>query len=283
MELTKDSFYTLSNGVKVPIIGFGTWRLVDKEAETAVQVAIDAGYRHIDTASMYQNEESIGRAIKESGLDRKDLFVTTKAWNDIQTYEQAQAALETSLKNLNLDYVDLYLIHWPASTQFRDQWEKRNAEVWRYLETAYQEGKVRAIGVANFHPHHLDELLKTVKIKPMVNQIHLSPSDGQPLVFENNQKHGLLTQGYSPLGKGTFLHNKELGALAKKYNKDAAQIALRWSLQKGVNPIPKSSTPERIKSNLELFDFELSDKDMKIIDGLLGTGMTAPHPDEVEF
>lgn len=283
MAKTVNSTYELSNGVLVPVVGYGTWQAAGKVAEDAIVCAIEAGYRHIDTASMYKNEEAIGRGIKASSVSRQEIFLTTKLWNDVITYDEARQSLEASLARLDFDYVDLLLIHWPASSAFRNNWQERNAVVWRYLEDALEAGKVRAIGVANFHPHHMDALLKTAKIKPMVNQIHFSPSDPQEKVFNHNKKLGILTQGYSPLGKGTFLMEPKLVEIAQKYGKDSAQISLRWSLQKGVNPLPKSTTPSRIKSNLKLFDFELTDHDMEIIDQLIGTGMKAPNPDEVEF
>jgi len=281
MTLTKESTYTLANGVKIPVVGLGTWQAEDGlVAEQAVLDALAAGYRHIDTATRYENEVSIGRGIKKSGIPRDDLFVTTKVWNDAHTYEEVKVKFETSLKDLGLDYVDLYLIHWPNPTSARGFWQKRNQDVWRYLEEAYEEGKVRAIGVANFHERHLDSLLETAKIKPMVNQIYLSPSDMQKEIVACNEKHGILTQAYSPLGTGTLLEVPELKTIGDKYGKSPAQVALRWSLQHGFNPLPKSTNTKRIADNIDLFDFELTSDDMTVIDGLHGTAKMGQNPDE---
>jgi len=281
MALTKESTYTLSNGVEIPVVGLGTWQAEEGEvAEQAVLDALEAGYRHIDTATRYGNEKSIGTALKKSGIPREEIFVTTKVWGDAHTYEDTRDRFETSLEDLQLDYVDLYLIHWPNPTSARDFWQTRNQEVWRYLEAAYEAGKVRAIGVANFHERHLDSLLETARIKPMVNQIYLSPSDMQKEVVSANDKHDILTQAYSPLGTGTLLEVSELATIGDKYGKSPAQVALRWSLQHGFNPLPKSTNTGRIVDNINLFDFELTAEDMKVIDGLHGTAKMAHNPDE---
>lgn len=284
MGLTMNSTYKLANGVNIPVVGFGTWQTPDGEvAEKAVLDALKAGYRHIDTAAIYGNEESVGRGIAKSGIAREDLFVTTKAWNNIHTYEEAKAALADSLEKLGLDYVDLYLIHWPSPVAIRETAKERNREVWRYFEEALEAGLVRAIGVSNFREHHIDALLETAKVVPHVNQIHLSPSDMQQEVVAANDKHGILTQAYSPLGTGTILEVPELIEIADKYGKTAAQVAIRWSLQKGYNPLPKSVTTSRIVGNIDVFDFELTDAEIKIIDGLAGAGRVATDPDGTEF
>ena len=284
MELKKDSTYTLANGVKIPVIGFGTWQTPDGEiAEKAVLDALNAGYRHIDTAAIYKNEESVGNAIKKSGVDREEIFVTTKAWNDVHSYDDAKEALADSLQKLGLDYIDLYLIHWPSPVAIRDHAPKRNGEVWRYFEEALESGLARAIGISNFHEHHLDSLLETAKVKPHVNQIYLSPSDMQPEIVAANEKHGILTQGYSPLGTGSILEEPSLIEIAKKYGKTAAGAAIRWSLQKGYNPLPKSVTTHRIADNIDVFDFELTDEEMKTIEKLAGAGYVATNPDTANF
>jgi len=284
VRLNIKSTYELANKVAIPVVGFGTWQTPDGEvAKNAVKDALSAGYCHIDTAAIYQNEEGVGRGIEESGFCREDLFVTTKAWNDVHTYADAKVALATSLKKLGLNYVDLYLIHWPNPLAVRSQWEKRNQEVWRYLEEALEQGLVRAIGVSNFRRHHLESLLKTAKVTPHVNQIYLSPSDSQPEVVLANQEYGILTQAYSPLGTGSILEAKPLVEIAAKHKKTAAQVAIRWSLQKGYNPLPKSVTTSRIIGNIDVFEFELTDAQMKLIDGLAGTGKVASNPDERDF
>jgi len=284
MELSINTTYKLANGVEIPIIGFGTWQTPDGDiAENAVLDSLKAGYRHIDTAAIYKNEKSVGRGIAKSGIPREEIFVTTKAWNDVITYEDAKTALADSLEKLGLDYVDLYLIHWPNPLAVRDNWKERNKEVWRYFEEALAAGLVRAIGISNFREHHFDALLATAKIVPHVNQIHLSPSDMQPEVVTANDKHGALTQAYSPLGTGTILEAPKLITIANKYKKTAAQVAIRWSLQKGYNPLPKSVTTSRIIENIDVFDFELTDEEIKIIEGLAGTGNIASDPDDRGF
>ncbi|WP_288531794.1 aldo/keto reductase, partial [uncultured Secundilactobacillus sp.] len=195
--------YTLSNGVKIPVVGFGTWQTPSGDvAYQAVLDALKAGYRHIDTAAAYGNEESVGKAIHDSGVKREDLFVTTKLWNANHGYEATKKAFADSLSRLGLEYVDLYLIHWPNPVDFRDNWAEANADSWRAMEEFYNNGQAKAIGVSNFRPEHLDELLKTAKVEPMVNQIFLNPSDLQPAIVEYNDNHDILSEAYSPLGTG---------------------------------------------------------------------------------
>ena len=276
--------YVLSNGMKIPKVGFGTWQTPDGDvAESSVLEALKVGYRHIDTAAAYGNEESVGRAIKKSGINREELFITTKLWNSNHSYEKAKAAIDESLEKLGLDYLDLYLIHWPNPVEIRDTYIEANAESWKAMEEAVEAGKIKAIGVSNFHPHHLDELLKTAKIKPVVNQIFLNPSDMQPEVVNYCQEKDILLEGYSPLGTGKIFEVAELQEIAKKYNKTVAQVVLRWSLQHGFLPLPKSVTASRIKENLDVFDFEITDEDMAKIDGLRGTAGLALNPDETTF
>jgi len=282
--MDKSTIITLANGLEMPVVGFGTWQSPDGEvARKAVLDALAAGYRHIDTAAIYGNEESVGAAIKESGIAREEIFLTTKLWNDAHGYEEAKAALDDSLKKLGTGYVDLYLIHWPNPAAIRDSWQKANQAAWKYMEEALETGKVRAIGISNFWPHHTDSLLETAKVKPHVNQIYLSPSDIQADIVAYNEKHGIITQAYSPLGTGTLLDVQELKNIAAKYGKSVAQIAIRWSVQKGFVPLPKSVTTSRIQENIDIFDFELSVEDMAIIDSLKGSGSVAKNPDEVGF
>jgi len=282
--MTLTDTYTLSNGVKIPVIGFGTWQAKDGDiAESSVLAALEAGYRHIDTAAIYGNEESVGRAIKKSGIPREELFITTKLWNDAHGYEEAKAALDKSLERLDLDYIDLYLIHWPNPLSIRNRWQEANAAAWKAMEEALEAGKARAIGVSNFHPHHLDALLETAKVVPMVNQIYINPSDRQAALVEYNNKHNILTEAYSPLGTGKIFEIDGLKELADKKGKSVAQVAIRWSLQKGFLPLPKSVTPERIKENGEVFDFELTTEDMIYLDSLYGLAGEAADPDEVRF
>lgn len=272
--------YTLSNGEKIPVVGFGTWQTPDGEvAESSVLAALKAGYRHIDTAAIYGNEESVGRGIAKSGVPREELFVTTKLWNANHSYELAQKAINASLERLGLDYIDLYLIHWPNPSEFKDNWQQANADTWRAMEEAVDAGKIRSLGVSNFLSHHIDALLETARIKPVANQIFLNPSDQQEDLVAYNKEHDILSEAYSPLGTGKIFDVPELNVLARVYHKTIAQVVLRWSLQKGFLPLPKSVHEKRIIENTQIFDFELSGKDMQAIDGLKGTAGVGPDPD----
>ncbi|MGN1407223.1 aldo/keto reductase [Lactobacillus sp.] len=276
--------YELANGVKIPVIGFGTWQTPDGAvAEASVLAALEAGYRHIDTAAAYGNEESVGRALKKSGLARQDVFVTSKLFNNDHDYKRAKAAIDASLLKLDTDYLDLYLIHWPNPIGVRDHWAEANAEAWRAMEEAVRAGKIRAIGVSNFRRHHLDALLETAEIKPVVNQICLNPSDLQEEVTAANDEYGLLSEAYSPLGTGGLLGNQTIKEVGAKYGKSAAQVLIRWSLQHGFLPLPKSVHPDYIKANADVFDFELSDSDMAALDGLKGIGQPVLDPDQADF
>ncbi|GFH43425.1 2,5-diketo-D-gluconic acid reductase [Lactococcus hodotermopsidis] len=284
--MTLTDTYTLANGEKIPVVGFGTWQTPDGDvAEQSVIEAIKAGYRHIDTAAAYKNEVSVGRGIANSGVARDKLYVTTKIWNDIVTYEGAVAAIDESLAKLGLTYVDLFLIHWPNPAPTRETigYEKRNADVWRALEEAVTVGKIKSIGVSNFRPHHIDALLKTAKIAPVVNQLYVNPSDQQEEVVAYGKAHNILTEAYSPLGTGDVLSVPALVAIAEKHGKSPAQVALKWSLQKGYLPLPKSVTPARIVENGELFDLDLSAEEIATIDGLHGTIRLTSNPDETGF
>ncbi len=276
--------YTLNNGVKIPIIGFGTWQTPDGDiAKHAVEVALNAGYRHIDTAAAYGNEKSVGQAIKNSGINRHDLFITTKLWNTDHGYKSAKAAIDRSLQSLKVDYLDLYLIHWPNLVDMRDHWAEANAESWRAMEEAVQAGKIRAIGVSNFRKRHLDELLKTAEIKPVVNQIMLNPSDLQPDVVKVNNELKLFSEAYSPLGTGGLLGNETVNEIASEVEKSPAQVLIRWSLEHGFLPLPKSVHDKYIRANAGVFDFNLSSEQMNKLDSLHGVSGLATDPDAANF
>lgn len=276
--------FTLTNGVKIPVIGFGTWQTPDGDvAYNSVLSALKAGYRHIDTAAYYGNEESVGKAIKDSGIPREELFVTTKLWNDDHGYEKTKMAFGKSLDRLGLDYVDLYLIHWPNPKEFRSNWQKTNAETWKAMEEFYREGQAKAIGVSNFRAKHIDALLETAEIAPMVNQLFLNPSDMETGIVDFNDDHDILTEAYSPLGTGNLLKLQPVQEIAKKYNKSAAQILIRWSFQHGFVPLPKSTHEEYIKQNGDIFDFEIDKSDMQTLDGLQGKAGLAIDPDTTDF
>ncbi|MCM6764632.1 aldo/keto reductase [Weissella paramesenteroides] len=276
--------FTLANGVEIPVVGFGTWQTPDGDvAYQSVLDALKAGYRHIDTAAAYGNEASVGRAIKDSGIPREELFITSKLWNDSHSYEAAKIALDKSLKLLGLDYLDLYLIHWPNPLINRRNWDKANAEAWRYMEDAYTEGKIRAIGISNFQIEHVEALLKTATIRPMVNQLFINPSDLEQDIVAFNEAHDILTEAYSPLGTGSLLAVPEINDIAEKYGKSAAQVLIRWSLQHGFLPLPKSTHAERISQNADVFDFELTDAEIVALDQLEGVAGTHQDASQADF
>lgn len=281
-----NSIYHLNNGVKIPCVGYGTFRTPANVAEQAVADAIEVGYRLIDTAAVYGNEEAVGRGIRDSGINRHRLFVTSKLWNTERGYESTKKALDETLKKMRLDYLDLYLIHWPANQkQFGTRAAEINAETWRAMEEAYHEGKVRAIGLSNFMPHHVIDLMRTAKVAPAVDQIEVHP--GWPHVQEIKylQAHNILVEAWGPLGGqgAKVLTNPTMLKLAAKYDKTPAQISLRWIVQQGVLPLPKSVHPERMVQNTKLFDFELSDADMHTISQLPNLGGQCADPDAVDY
>ncbi len=280
----QNDVYKLSNGVEIPCIGFGMWQTPDSEVGVnAVKSAIKAGYTHIDTAQVYGNEDCVRLGIAESGVDRKDLFITTKLWNNNHSYDLTMSSFNESLKKLGTDYVDLFLIHWPNPAAFRDHWEEANAESWKAMEELYEAGKIRAIGISNFRQHHIEALLKTAKIEPMVNQIRLCPGCTQDEVVDYCISQGIVVEAYSPLGTGKIFDVPEMKKLAEKYGKTIAQICIRWSLQRGYLPLPKSVTPERIEENLKVFDFELEEADVNLIANLTGCVGFASDPDTKPF
>lgn len=288
MNTLTDTF-TLSNGVKIPCIGFGTWQAPDGDVTyNAVKAALNSGYRHIDTATAYANEESVGKAIRdfleESGIKREEIFVTTKLHNKDHGYDNTKRAIENSLKLLGLDYIDLYLIHWPNPIMYRDDWKNKDQESWKAMEEAYNEGKLRALGLSNFFPRHIDAILETATIPPVVNQIKFCPSINAKDAADYSKEKGMLLEAYSPMGTGAVLNNSEMIEIANKYNKTTAQVCIRYALQSGYLPLPKSVTPERIKSNTDVFSFELSDEDMHKIANLKVEGVTPlRNPDETTF
>lgn len=278
-------YYSLANGHQIPKLGFGTWELKDgEETYQAVRAALEVGYRHIDTAQTYKNEASVGKAIADADVAREDIFLTTKIWNSMSTYEETLQSINDSLLRLKTDYVDLLLIHWPNPVAFRVDpgFEKRNAEVWRAMETAYKDGRARAIGISNFRPHHLAALLKTAEITPMVNQIKLTPGLTHEHTVQDSRAHGLLMEAYSPLGSGAVFDSAVITALAEKYGKTNAQIALRWAIDHDFLPLTRSRTRDHIAANADIFDFSLSAADIATLDTLEGMA-TDLNPDETDF
>ena len=271
---------TLHNGVKMPWFGLGVFKVEEgPELVNAVKTAIVKGYRSIDTAAIYGNEEGVGQGIreglKEAGISREELFVTSKVWNADLGYETTIEAYQTSLKKLDLEYLDLYLIHWPVAGKYKD--------AWKALETIYNEGRVKAIGVSNFHIHHLEDLMKDAEIKPMINQVELHPRLTQKEIQAFCREQGIQLEAWSPLMQGQLLDNEILKEIATKYSKSVAQVILRWDLQNGIVTIPKSTKEHRIVENSSVFDFVLSDDDMEKMDGMNENHRVGPDPDNFDF
>jgi diketogulonate reductase-like aldo/keto reductase len=271
---------TLHNGVQMPWFGIGVFKVEEgPELVNAVKTAITHGYRSIDTAAIYGNEEGVGQGIREgiqqAGISREDIFVTSKVWNADLGYESTIAAYETSLHKLGLEYLDLYLIHWPVEGKYK--------EAWRALETLYKEGRVKAIGVSNFQIHHLEDLMKDAEIKPMVNQVEYHPRLTQKELQAFCQEHDIQLEAWSPLMQGQLLNHEVLQEIANNYNKSVAQVILRWDLQNGVITIPKSTKEHRIIENADVFDFELKEEDIKRIDDLNENHRVGPDPDNFDF
>lgn len=263
----------LNNGVKMPWLGLGVYKAEEgEEVENAVKAALQVGYRSIDTAALYNNETGVGKAIKESGIPREEIFITTKVWNTDQGFETTLAAFETSRQKLGVEYVDLYLIHWPVKGKYK--------ETWRALEKLYREGWVRAIGVSNFHIHHLEDLLSVSQITPMVNQVELHPLLTQKELHRYCKNQSIQLEAWSPLMRGKFLEQPLIAEIAEKYQKTPAQMVLRWCLQHEVVTIPKSVRASRIAENAGIFDFEISAEDMAKLDGLNKNQRFGKDPDQ---
>ena len=264
-------YFSLANGNKIPNIGFGTWQVEPGEVtKQAVLTALLNGYDHIDTATAYQNEKSVGDAIVASGRNREELYITTKLFNQVGTYQGTLEAIEESLELLQTDYIDLYLIHCPNPLKYRDDWATRNAESYRAMEEMYHKGKLKAIGVSNFLVHHLDALKKTWQVVPHVNQIFITPGTLKQDVIDYCQEHEIMLEAYSTLGRGHIVNNPTMLEVGAKYNKTPAQLTVRWCLQQGFVTLIKSITTERILENLQVYDFEIDEIDMKTITNLPG-------------
>ncbi|PCN42506.1 aldo/keto reductase [Brevibacillus laterosporus] len=275
MTLRMTDGATLTNGVVKPWLGLGVYKAEDgAEVEKAIHMALEAGYRSIDTAAIYENEAGVGKAIRDSKIPRDEIFVTTKVWNTEQGYESTLQAFDASLQKLGLDYIDLYLVHWPVPGKYK--------ETWRALETLYKKGLVRSIGVSNFHIHHLEDLLSVCEVKPMLNQIEMHPYLIQKELRQYCEQNGIYVEAWRPLMRGN-LEVPLLQEMAERYQKTPAQIVLRWDLQHNVLVIPKSVKKERIIENAGLFDFELMDADMALLDGLNRDQRFGPDPDHFDY
>lgn len=260
--------FTLPNSVQMPGIGFGTWRLEGAQAVEATSQALACGYHMLDTAASYANESSVAKGVLAAGVPRENLFITGKLWNTKREYELALNACRQSLKRLKLEYLDLYLVHWPASPALHENWRFINADTWRAMETLLKEGLVRAIGVCNFLPRQLAALMEDAHVVPMVNQIEMHPGHAQAETRSFCAAYEIHLQAWAPLGEGTILANEAIMSMASRYGKTPAQLCLRWCIQNGAAPLPKTANEERMRENLNVFDFVVSDKDMGIINAL---------------
>lgn len=273
----------LYNGILMPEIGFGTWKAPTGEVTVeAVKAAIECGYTHIDCAAIYGNEKEVGLGIKESNVDRKNLFVTSKLWNDVRGYQETIDAFNQTLSDLQLDYLDLYLIHWPRPVKYHDNYIEKNIESWKAMEDLYKQGKIKAIGVSNFKVHHMEEIMKNCEIKPMVNQIEFHPSCLEKEIRDFCKKENIVVTGYSPLANGKVFECKELVEFSEKYGVSIAQLCIRYALQHDVIPLVKSVTKERIKANLNV-NFVISDEDMEKIDKITTCGGSYKDSDNISF
>lgn len=277
-------YIVLNNGMKLPSIGFGTANARDEQCKDSVKEAIRVGYQLIDTASQYKNEEAVGKAVAESTVDRSDLIISTKLWNDAHGYKETYKAYEESAKWMKMDTFDMFLIHWPNPVHLRNiGYEAHNAETWRAMEEIYEAGHLKVIGVSNFQIHHLEAVINNCKIVPMVNQICVFPGHIDWKLVEYCRNKGIVVQAYCPLAAGRILNDKRINGIASKYNKSTAQVCLRWHIQNGIVAIPKSVNPERIQSNLDIFDFELSQEDMDTLNAMKVDIRILPDPDEADF
>ncbi|MBA4701357.1 MAG: aldo/keto reductase [Ruminococcus sp.] len=271
--------YTLNNGVKIPCVAFGTFKAAQENNKKVIGTAIETGYRYFDTASYYGTETYLGEAIRDSGISREEFFLTSKMWKDEMGYENTKRAFELSLENLGTDYLDLYLIHWPLPSPDFQEWKQLDLETWRALEELYEEGRVRAIGLSNFLPHHIENVLEHCKVRPMVNQIEFHPGYSQEAAVRYCQEQGIQVQAWSPLGRMRISEEPLILELAEKYQVSASQICLRYAIERDVIPLPKSSSPERMRQNQDLFNFKITKEDMYRLETLPQIGWSGEHPD----
>ena len=272
--------YTLNNGVQIPAVGFGTYKAADGKSADVIKAAIGSGYRYFDTASFYGTETYLAEAIRQSGLPRKDFFIASKLWKTEMGYENARDAFRRTLENLDTDYLDLYLIHWPLPEPGYENWKELDRETWRALEELYAEGKIRAIGLSNFLPHHIENILAGCTVRPAVDQIEYHPGYSQEAAVQYCKENGILVQAWSPIGRSRVLADPLVCELAAKYRVSPAQICLKFAVQRGVVPLPKSSSPERMKQNMDLFSFEMEQEDIWRLATMPQSGWSGEHPDQ---
>lgn len=278
-ETRKKEFYILENGVKIPAVAFGTYKAADGKSADVIRTAIETGYRYFDTASFYGTESYLGEAIRQSGIPREEFFITSKLWKTEMGYENVRAAFEGSLENLQTDYLDMYLIHWPKPDPDYREWRELDAGTWRAMEELYEEGKVRSIGLSNFLPHHIENLLKTCRIKPMADQIEYHPGYSQEAAVRYCQDRNILVQAWSPLGRQRVMEEPLVNELAEKYGVTPAKICLKFAVQRGIVPLPKASSAGRMRENLDLFSFEMEEEDLWRLATMPQAGWSGEHPD----
>ena len=270
----------MNNGVQIPAVGFGTYKAADGKSADVIKAAIGSGYRYFDTASFYGTETYLAEAIRQSGLPRKDFFIASKLWKTEMGYENARDAFRRTLENLETDYLDLYLIHWPLPEPGYENWKELDRETWRALEELYAEGKIRAIGLSNFLPHHIENILAGCTVRPAVDQIEYHPGYSQEAAVQYCKENGILVQAWSPIGRSRVLKDPLVCELAAKYRVSPAQICLKFAVQRGIVPLPKSSSPERMKQNMDLFSFEMEQEDIWRLATMPQSGWSGEHPDQ---
>lgn len=276
--MTDQTHIALNDGARIPQVGLGVWQTPNDEAAPAVKAALSAGYRHVDTAAVYENEEGVGEGIRQSGIDRAEIYLTTKLWNTEQGYDQTLKAFDASLKRLGTDYVDLYLIHWPSAHR------GLFVDTWKAFVKLKKEGRAKSIGVSNFHPEHIEKIIAETGVTPVINQIELHPDFQQREARAFHQKHGIATQSWSPLGQGKLLGHSAIADIAAKLGRTPAQVIIRWHIDNGLVVIPKSVTPSRISENFKVFDFKLSAEDLDTLNGLDDAGARiGPDPKTATF
>ena len=275
--------FRLSNGVEIPAVGYGSYLSTEGNGKQTIIDALDAGYRYIDTAMFYQNEAEIGEAIAEYDIKREDLFLVSKVWHTMLGREKTLQSFEASLKALGTDYLDMFLIHWPMGPDKDTDWLALQTESWKLMEELYEAGRIRAIGLSNFLPHHIEPLIKNIKILPMLDQLELHVGYMQEYTLAYLKKAGIVAQAWSPIGRGVMLQDDRIGRLAVKYGKSNAQILLRYLVQRGIPVIPKASSPDRMRENLELFDFSLTEDEISYLSCISEAGWSGEHPDIAEL
>jgi 2,5-diketo-D-gluconate reductase A len=276
--MTDQTHIALNDGARIPQVGLGVWQTPNDEAAPAVKAALSAGYRHVDTAAVYENEEGVGEGIRQSGIDRSEIYLTTKLWNTEQGYDQTLKAFDASLKRLGTDYVDLYLIHWPSAHR------GLFVDTWKAFVKLKEEGRAKSIGVSNFYPEHIEKIIAETGVTPVINQIELHPDFQQREARAFHEKHGIATQSWSPLGQGKLLGHSAIADIAAKLGRTPAQVIIRWHIDNGLVVIPKSVTPSRISENFKVFDFKLSAEDLDTLNGLDDAGARiGPDPKTATF